>query len=133
MFVIYVVLYRKKTMKILIYYIYYKFRLLEILPSLIHRKMLIPLQERANVSNSKRKYLYMLGMFLQLIHSILIALFVISYGKSRSYYPKIKCGNRSSIQGIFKDTFRVKIRHLQLEASLMFYCLIYYFLNNRKR
>lgn len=112
------------------YYIYYKIKFLEFFPKLILDRILIPLQVRYYRREKFRLLIWLFGNFIQLVYTVLTELLVITYGKPKSYFPKIKHNSITSLQGFYKLPFKIKYRHLKLELNILFYCLLIYFWGN---
>ncbi len=112
------------------YYIYYKIKFLEFFPKLILDRILIPLQVRYYRREKYRLLIWFFGNLIQLVYTVLTELLVITYGKPKSYFPKIKHDSITSLQGFYKLPFKIKYRHLKLELNILFYGLLIYFWGN---
>lgn len=108
------------------YYIYYKFKVLQYLPNIIHNKVLIPLQLTYFKKRKSRGFILVLGMIFHFLHTILSEFLGLKYNSSRSQFPKIQYPTYSTIQGFYVSPFKIKRWHLKLELTVLFYSLIYY-------
>lgn len=117
----------KKTTMVISYYIYYKNKFLEFFPKLILDRILIPLQARYYRRNNYRLFIWFIGNFIQMVYTVLTELFVITYGKPKSYFPKIEVYSITSLQGFYKHPLKIKYWHLKLELNILFYGLLIYF------
>lgn len=108
------------------FYIYYKFKVLQYLPNIVHNKVLIPLQITYYKKRKFSGFILVLGMILHFFHTALSELLGLNYNLSRSNFPKIQYPTFSTIQGFYVRPFKLKHWHLKLELTVLFYSIIYY-------